>query len=57
MLKRVLTVAVIAVVWPIVWVIGQLDEATLYDEYEQEDWDGEADDSQPWEPDEPDDDE
>jgi hypothetical protein len=57
MLKRVLTVAVIAVVWPIVWVIGQLDEATLYDEYEREDWDGEPTDFPSWETEEPNDDE
>jgi hypothetical protein len=41
MFKRALTVAVIAVVWPIVWVFRRWDDESLYDEYENEDPDEE----------------
>jgi hypothetical protein len=53
MVKRVLTVAVIAVLWPIVWVLSRWDDESLYDDMEDED----PDDEYAPTPVEPDDDE
>jgi hypothetical protein len=53
MLKRTLTAAGVAVAMAFVWVLSRFDDGRLYDEMEDED----PEESQPWETEEPNDDE